>query len=172
MNASMIMGLLALALVGLVAWGLATQKINISGLSIGGLANAFTDGQHDDGRIKFTLKSTLSVRNLAVKAGAATGEVLICGATDMPVGVVQDEGVDGDSITVDLLGGASKTRLGVASAAIAQFARISPAASGKLRTLPTAAGTYWVCGFAVGVAAADGDDIEFAPCVPYQVVVS
>jgi len=60
----------------------------------------------------------------------------------------------------------------VASAAITAGDLVSGAANGKLRTLPTSAGTYYVLGRALNAASADGDSVEFVPSFPVQRVVA
>jgi hypothetical protein len=58
-----------------------------------------------------------------------------------------------------------------ASAAISAGA-IVIADSAKIKTLPTAGGTYYIVGQALTEATADGDEVEVAPCGPVKIVVA
>jgi hypothetical protein len=133
--------------------------------------NALGDGGHV-GEVPLLLEAAVATRHLLVRKGTASNQVLLGTATDRPLGFAEDEGAIGDTIAIHPLGLGGRTVLGVASAAIAANALLSPAASGKLRTLPVAAGTYWVIGYAITAAGADGDQLELVSCVPYSVTVT
>lgn len=133
------------------------------------LANSITSGTRC-GDIPVTLEAAVARRHLLLKQGVAAGSGLICTQADRPLGFAEDEGAIGDKIAMHRLGMAGRTVLGVASGVIAENARLVPANGGKLRTLPAAAGTYWVCAEAIE-GAADDEEIEVVGCVPFQVTV-
>ena len=117
--------------------------------------------------------AAISARNLLVKIGSDAAHVALAGTSDIPLGVATDEPAAAEDATnVELLGAGDRTLLGVASAAIAAGDLVVPAANGKLRTLPTGAGTYYIVGRALGAASADGDTVEFVPAFPVQRVVA
>jgi len=138
------------------------------------LANAFGAGTHENGRITRKCDAILTAANLLVKYGSDADHVAITAAnTDKPVGLTYaaTDAIE-DDVGLALLGKGSDTKLAVAGAAIANGAELSPDADGKVITLPTAGGTYWVIGTAVGAADAEDDPIEVNDCKPYSVVVS
>jgi len=119
----------------------------------------------------YVLDDALSAKYLLVKPGSAAGYAALCGTDGIPLGPVPDEGAAGDTVSVDLLGVAERTQIGVASGAIADGEFLVPGASGKVRKLPSSAGTYYIIGRATG-AAADGELIEYQPSFPVQRVVT
>ncbi len=136
------------------------------------LAN-IAEGTHLDGKVTYLADAALSTRHLVGKIGSDASHVAACGTSDIPLGTITDEATAAeDPVSVSVFGAAPGTRRGVASAAITAGDMVVPAASGKLRTLPGSAGTYYICGRALTAAAADGDVIEFAPCLPIQRVVA
>lgn len=117
--------------------------------------------------------AVIATRHLVGKIGSSAAHVALCGVGDIPLGMITDEApAIGDGVNVNLFGLEKECALGVASAEILEGAFIVPAASGKLRTLPVAAGTYYIIGRALKTAAADNDDVEFVPCFPIQRVVA
>ena len=72
-----------------------------------------------------------------------------------------------------LLGAAKGTLLMRASEAIDPTTTdfVCSAALGRVKALPTGSGTYYIVGKPLTVAAAAGDIIVIAPCVPTQRVV-
>ena len=149
----------------LVTWAKGFRSSSVSAF------NALGDGVHH-GDVPVTLEAAVGTRHLLLRKGTGSNQVLVGTATDRPWGFAEDEGAVGDIIAMHPLGLGGRTVLGVASAAIAANALLSPAASGKVRTLPVAAGTYWVIGYAQTAAGADGEQIEIVSCVPYSVTVS
>lgn len=136
------------------------------------LANGVADGTH---KASLTLLSSAAVgtRNLVGAIGADAAHVAVAGASDVPLGLITDEAAAAEEpVNVELFGVGERTLVGVASAAIALGAFVVPAANGKLRTLPTAAGTYHIVGRAIAAASGDNDTFEFVPCFPIQRVVS
>ena len=130
------------------------------------------EGTHERA-INLLTDAAVSTRYLIGKFGTDASHVAVAGTADIAIGVITDEAdAAEDSVAVALLGSTGETRKAVASAAIAAGAFITSAASGKVRTLPTAAGTYYILGIALTAAAADGDVIEFDSCVAVQRVVA
>lgn len=130
------------------------------------------DGTHERAITRLT-DAAITTRFLLGKIGSDANHVAACGVADIPLGVITDEAnAAEDPVAVALFGATNETRKAVASAAIAAGDFIVSAASGKVRTLPGAAGTYYIIGMALVAATADGDVIEFDSCVPVQRVVA
>jgi hypothetical protein len=133
------------------------------------------EGVHGDGCIAKLSDAAMTLRNVLVKIGSDIGHVAVTTAgTEIPLGVVNDEASAAEeNINVQLLGSKAGTVLMVASAPVTAGDLLQAAASGKVATLGTGgAGTYYIVGRALNAAAADGDLIEVAHCVPVQRVVS
>lgn len=140
----------------------------------GGLVAAvnYTVGTHG---YNLTRKANAAwtVDYLLVKPTANAGEVALCGAADMPLGICTDQPrAAGDQVNVDLLGIIPETRMVIASEAIGLDDEIYTAADGKVQDLPVAAGTYWKIGRPLTAASGDGKPLEIVPCYPVKVVVS
>lgn len=126
------------------------------------LAN-IAEGTHD-GNITKGSDVVITERHLLAKIGGAADRVNLCAAVDTPIGVITDEATAiGDLVNVSLLGATRSTLRMVASAAIAQGALLEPAASGRIATLGSGAGTHHVVGRALDAAIAAGDVIEVDP---------
>ena len=126
------------------------------------LAN-IAEGTHEGGITKFS-DAAITERWLLGKIGSASDRIAICGASDIPIGVISDEAsAAAEAVSVSLLGSSRGTVRMVASAAIAQGALLEPAASGRVATLGAGAGTPHVVGRAVDAAGAAGDVIEVDP---------
>lgn len=126
------------------------------------LAN-IAEGTHEGGITKFT-DAAITERWLLGKLGSAADRVAVCGASDIPIGVITDEAsAAGEPVSVSLLGAHRGTVRMVASAAITQGALLEPAASGRVQTLGVGPGTHHVVGRALDAATAAGDVIEVAP---------
>lgn len=135
-------------------------------------ANAFPAGIHDTGVVTLEAEEVISTINLISKRGTASTQVKICGASDIPNGVIDDTAdTIGDRVSVKLLGAVRGTVLMVASAEIAAGATVVPAASGKIRALPVSSGTYYPVGVAPHGASADGELVEVVPYPPIPRVV-
>ncbi len=130
----------------------------------GGRVVCLANEVHGSGNVTRTAEAALTTRHLLVKKGTADGEVLVCGATDQPLGVCTDEpGID-EPGNVALLGCADGTLPMVAGKAIAVGAEVSTLAGGKV-TDATTASTYKV-GVALTPAAGNNEVIEVAHCYP------
>lgn len=132
---------------------------------------AGTVGTHC-GSITRKAEAAISLKHALVTQGTADDEVALCGASDIPLGVVPTTCAIDESVPVELLGGNGSTIVGIASEAITAGERVFAAASGKLQDLPAGAGTYYQVGIALTAAAADGDEIEIMPTSPVAVVVA
>lgn len=131
------------------------------------------EGCHPEGRIGKLSDAAITSRYLLGKAGSDADHVAVCGASDVPLCIIEDEASAAElPISTARLGATDGTSKMVASEAIAVHARLVPAASGQVKALPAAAGTYWVVGRAEAAAAAAGDEFEVTPCFPHQVTVT
>lgn len=134
-------------------------KSHLRGL---GQAQAITanigEGRHDRGIVTRTLDAT-ATRYVVAKYGTDATHVGLAGASDVPLGVILDEGASGDVVQVALFS-AGGTQLIQASAAISAGASVSVTTGGKLITLPTATGTYYQVGRALNAASNSGDLVE------------
>ena len=127
-----------------------------------GLAQAITanigEGRHDRGIVTRTLDAT-ATRYVVAKYGTSATNVGLAVATDVPLGVILDEGASGDQVEVALFS-AGGTQLIQASAAISAGASVSVTTGGKLLTLPATTGTYYQVGRALNAASNAGDLVE------------
>lgn len=116
-------------------------------------------------------------RYLLYKIGSDAGHVALAGVADIPLGAGDDESTAAEDIlNVRLLGAQDETILLQPSAAITAGDWVVAAANGQARTLPTAAGTYYIVGRALntvsGAYATYGQLVEIDPCLPVQRVVT
>lgn len=116
-------------------------------------------------------------RYLLVKVGSDANHIALAGVADIPLGAIDDESTAAeDLLNVCLLGARKETILLQPSAAIAAGDYVVAAANGQARTLPAAAGTYYIIGRALttvsGSYASTGALVEVDPCVPVQRVVA
>jgi hypothetical protein len=114
--------------------------------------------------------AALAQRNLLMKRGSDVAHVAACGVGDIPLGIANDApDAAEEPVGVRMLG-LGMGEMGVASGAIALDAFVVAGAAGPVRTLPVAAGTYYIIGRCTK-AAADTEPVEFTPCFPIQRVV-
>jgi hypothetical protein len=116
------------------------------------------EGRHDRGIVTRTLDAT-ATRYLVAKYGTSATNVGLAGASDVPFGVILDEGASGDAVQVALFS-AGGTQLIQANGSIAAGASVSVTTGGKLITLPTTTGTYYQVGRALNAASNSGDLVE------------
>lgn len=136
-----------------------------------GLANV-AEGTHK-GKKTYLADEVVATRYLLAKVGSSDAHCGINDASDIPLGVMDDEAsAIGLPINLNLLGSTNETQLMVAGAGIADGEFVIPAADGKVIKLPVAAGTYYVVGRALTTVTTDGDLVEVDPCLPYPVVVT
>lgn len=156
------------------------------GLAIAGLLSAgdrlfrgpryefcnIAEGTYPDGCMSRLADVALTRRHLLVKIGTDINHVAINTASDIPLGVVDDEAEAAeDPVNVQLLGQKPGTVLVVAGAAITAGAFVVGTAAGKVITLPGTTGSYYIIGRALEAAGADLDVINIAHCFPILRVV-
>lgn len=130
--------------------------------------NAVTNvGSHMGGRFTATASGAITDATLVKLAS----EGVVAANDGVPCGVALSDADTGTEVGVQALGGCDRTVPMIASDAIVAGA-ILIADSTKVKTLPTAGGTYYIIGQALTPAAADGDRVEVAPCAPVKIVVS
>jgi hypothetical protein len=130
------------------------------------------EGAHASGNLTLLADAALSDRNLRVKLGSDASHFAIAGA-EAALGVCTDDpDTAEDAYNVALLGGVAGTLIGVGSGAIAAGDYLSGDTTGRFKTLPTSAGTYYVEGKAVTACGGNGQEFEFVPCLPYAVTVT
>jgi hypothetical protein len=135
------------------------------------LANV-AEGTHEDGKT-YLADAAQTSRNLLVKQGTDATHVAVCGASDDPIGIAEDEAAAAeDPMAVQPLGAMKRTGRMVGSEAIAVNARVFTAASGKVQDLPAVNGTYYLVGRALTACGGDGEEFEVDPCFPVATVVS
>lgn len=110
-----------------------------------------------------------------VTEGTDIGEVNVCGASGIPIGVAYIEGSDESMVADDLVTvhrfASGEPCWVIANEAITRGEAVFTAASGKVQDLPASAGTYYQVGYALTASAADGDLIQISPCSPLKTVV-
>jgi hypothetical protein len=130
------------------------------------------EGTHA-GMITKLTDAAITTRHLLVKVGSDSDHIAVCGASDRPRGLCDDEaGAAEEPVNVNLLGCGNTTQKMVASDAIADDVDVFTAADGKIQNEPSAAGTYYKVGRSMGAASTDGDEIEVEPCHPIAYVVA
>jgi hypothetical protein len=130
------------------------------------LVNAFGDGTHEAGLTK-KCDAVLSDATLLVKTGTDADHVAVTAAvTDIPLGPIEaaTDAIE-DNVGILLLG-KGRTKLGIASGAIAVGDRLTPAAAGKVAAYTS--GSACFIGRAL-TAAADGEAVEYADCHPFTI---
>lgn len=146
----------------------ASQNIRRRGLTS---ALNIAEGTHA-GTIRKLADAAIATRNLLFKFGSDVNHIAVAGASDIPLGTVEDEALAAeDEVSVNILGSTGRSLLMVASEAITVGEAVFTAASGKVQDLPAGAGTYYQVGYAMTAAGADGDVIEVQPCTPVKTVV-
>ena len=129
------------------------------------------DGTHA-GSITTTANAVFASKYLLAKADSTPGQVLVCGASDAPVGVATDEAAVGDILALKLLATGAQTTRMVAAGAIAAEALLYTAANGQVQTEPATAGTYYLVGRSLTAATGAGDRLEVEPCLPVRLTVA
>ncbi|MBI4024844.1 MAG: DUF2190 family protein [Verrucomicrobia bacterium] len=150
----------------------ANLALFVAGLRNQCLCANIAEGVHGSGQITKKADGALTTRYLLAKIGSDADHVDAAGVADIPLGIITDEAAAAeDLVNVALLGAIKGTQRMIASAAITAGDLLVSAASGKVRTLPAAAATYYIIGRALIAASADGDTVEVAPSFPVQRVV-
>ncbi len=129
------------------------------------------EGTHG-GTVPRSAEVAFGTRYLLCKKGTADNQVDICGAADVPIGIVTDEPKLGDDTNVQLFGSSPMTKIMVASEAMVVGAKVYTQANGKAQNEPAVVGTYYRVGeVESSPAAADGDRIVVETHPPIKVVV-
>ncbi len=125
------------------------------------------------GSITRLTDAAVSTRFLLGRAGSDEAHVALCGASNVPLGVIDDTAsAAGEDVAVQLLGSAGCTLRMVSAAAISAGSLVYAAANGKVSVLPSSAGTYYCVGLALIPATGADELIEVDPCVPVRTVVA
>ena len=116
---------------------------------------------------------SISQRWLLGQLHTDTTQIKPCAlASAMPLGIITDEAsAAGETVAVELLGAIPGTIRAVAAGAVSAGEAVYTAASGRVQSLPSTAGTYYQVGVSLTAAAASGDEIEIITCVPRKLVV-
>lgn len=166
------LGWCALAGAGAAIWAMRrSHRRRMEMLSAWNAVGA-TIGTHE-GSVTRKAATAISGKHLLGKVGGNATQVAIAGASDAPLYVMPDEAeAEGDAIACEILGVVSHTVRMVASDSIAAGTQVVPATNGRVRPLPSSAGTYYVVGRALTGSGDPGDLVEVASCVARQVVIS
>jgi hypothetical protein len=160
------------------------------GVALGAASNAlrgralatnvvFTPQQTSHGTVSLDATAAIATKNYVVCRGADDRHFKVGTlVTDVPLGVLQNDEVDAGEVDVvkkaiALFGLYPESLPAVAAAAILVDALlvIDLATPGRVKTIPATTGTYLVIGRSRFAAAAAGDPVSIAHCVPYAVVV-
>jgi len=128
------------------------------------VANDAHASPHATGSIGYTALEDFPQLYLLASAAETDGAVLLCGATDEPIGPVNDRPSTGDRAAVSHLGATEGTRSMVASKAISSQTRVYTDAGGKVTDV--AVSGSWLVGRSVNSSLGNGDVIEVVPCFP------
>ncbi len=140
----------------------------------------FTPFESSRGTESLDADVAVSFRNAIVKIGSDDRHfALPTAAGDIPRGILLNDEVPAEEIgavrkQVAIFGVYRDTLPAVSAGAIAVNAEVVAdlATPGRVKALPTAAGTYVVCGRSRFAVAAAGDPVSLVHCVPRVVVVS
>lgn len=147
------------------------RRLRRAGLAAAQNTNPANWGSHA-GAITKLSAAAIGTRFLVGKFGADADHVAICGAGDLPLGIITDEAAGAEEVvSVAFLGAQSRTLAAVASEAIAITDELYTAANGQVQNLPAVDGTYYKIGQPLTAAGA-GEVVEFVPCYPVKVVIA
>ena len=162
---SILIPILSVALLAGVALGLLPRERSRS------FANSVT-GTHKSVITRLT-DAAVTTRYLLGTAGSDVSHIAVGGASSVPMGVIADEAsAAGEEVAVELLGSAGSTVRMVSAGSIAAGNLVYTAASGRVSTLSSTAGTYYCVGIALSAATAAGEVVEIDPCVAHKIIVS
>lgn len=115
--------------------------------------------------------AAITTEGLLYKKGSDADHIAVCGASDVPLGSVEDTPDAAEQrVAVQLLGKGGCKRM-IASGAVAADVRVFTAASGKVSELSATPGTYYFVGVSLN-AAADGEEVKVNDCAPVATVVT
>jgi hypothetical protein len=154
-------------------WRSLVDRLQGQGLAFN---TVMTPTEVNDGIASLDGTAAIATRNYLVVRGADDTHFKVTAAvTDVPLGILLQDTLDTDEIDVvkkaiALFGQYQGTLPGVAAAAIAVDAWLVPdlAVPGRVKTLPTTPGTYWVIGRNRKTVANAGDPVSIEHCVPFQ----
>lgn len=131
------------------------------------------EGTFEGGLISKLSDAAITARYTLGKFGSDVDHFALCGANDLPLGVITDEPAAAEIETnLTLLGSSGdRTLLVVASEAITYGQLVYTAADGKVQNEPAVAGTYYLVGRALMSASGDGIEFEIEPAFPIGFVV-
>lgn len=120
----------------------------------------------------FLADAAITTRYKLVKKGSDAEHIAIMAATsDEPIGVCVDEPSAAEQpATVEMLGVSARTVPVVAGGAITDGADLYGTSTGAVVVKPTAAGTYWQVGSAIG-AWSTGESFTMVPRKPRKLIV-
>jgi hypothetical protein len=112
-------------------------------------------------------------RRKLVCPGSDVDHVALCGASDIPLGSSGESSTTAaeERLSFRQFGLNCEEEEGTASGTVTVGEFVVPAASGALKTLPTAPGTYYICGRAK-TTATTGNAFAYIPCFPIRAVVA
>jgi len=153
--------------------------VSLLGVSLGFITRARTcsfsnslPGTHFGSLTRLT-DGVVASRFLLGRVGSDEEHVAVCGASTVPIGIIDDTASSAEEdVAVQLLGCAGSTVRMVSAAAIAAGSMVYTAANGRVSTLSVTSGTYYCVGVAVGSASAAGEVIEVDPCTAVKTTVS
>lgn len=139
-----------------------------------------TPNESRDGVQSLHGTAAIATKNYVVTRGADDQHFkLVSSVNDVPLGILLNDEIAADEVDVvkkdiALFGVYQGTLPAVAEAAIAVDAELTPGVGtfGRVKTLPTAAGSYMVIGRSRFTVAAAGDPVSIVHCVPYIRVVT
>jgi len=140
----------------------------------------FTPQQTSHGTASLDGTAAIATKNYVVVRGADDRHFkLVSAVGDVPLGILLNDEIATDEVDVvkkniALFGLWPESLPAVAEAAIAVDDWLTPGVGtlGRVKTLPTVAGVYWVIGKSRFTVAAAGDPVSIAHCVPFKVVVA
>lgn len=129
------------------------------------------EGTHA-GNVTRELENAVSTRYLLGTVSTDGSRVNICGANDVPLGIIEDTGETGDHINVRLLGVGESTVKMVASSQIQAGLEVYTTSGGRVQRAPAAPGIYYQVGRTITGATGDGDVIEVIPNTPRKLIMN
>lgn len=122
---------------------------------------------HTPNTRSYTAGGDLSAKQFHfVKVGTVVGTVVICGASDKPIGIVQNAPLSGEAADVAIIGGGAKLAI---AGTVTPGAFLKPDSNGK--GVATAVSGDFFCAVAdsIGSNGASGDNIPVLICGPAYV---
>lgn len=126
------------------------------------------EGVHEGGRDSLFADNAFATRYLVCKRGTDAEHIDVCTASDVPLGVVNDQTISATDLSTPLqvqyFGGALNVTIRLqGSGAIAVDTLLVPDSAGQVKALPAGAGTYYVIGRCLQASSGAGDLLEASP---------